>query len=246
MANFELFKDDILQIEGGYQDDPDDSGNYDSQGRLVGTKYGISARRLEDYRGRSITVYEMKNLTVNEAVQIYKKHYWDKHRLNDFQDQDVAELVCDGVIHHGPGGRNASGGITILQQSLNAMGESLSVDGIVGSKTLAAVDRQIAKDKPKLYNSIRSNRLELFDVIVANNPSKAKFLLGWQNRINNYFPALSAEDQSSISPKPEVYYYATGIKDVVRSSSARAEWLWVLFTLFLIAIGVFSFRKMNQ
>lgn len=244
MANFDLFKGRILQIEGGYQDDPDDSGNYDSIGRLVGTNYGISAKRLEDYRGRSITVHEMKNLTVHEAVSIYKKFYWDKHRMGDFQDQDLSELVCDGIIHHGPGGRNQSGGVTILQKALNEMGESLTEDGIIGSETLAAVDRQTANNKPQLYNTIRFGRLELFDIIVANKPSKSKFLLGWQNRINNYFPALSEEDQSNISPKHQVYYYTTGIKDVGRSDSARREWAIILCVLILLIGGIYWYRRL--
>ena len=44
MANFNKAIDLILKNEGGYQAHPNDKGNYNSKGQLVGTKYGISGQ----------------------------------------------------------------------------------------------------------------------------------------------------------------------------------------------------------
>lgn len=62
-----------LKWEGGYTDDPNDRGNWTSGkvgvGELKGTKYGISAA--------SYPHLDIKNLTIDQAKEIYRKSYWE-------------------------------------------------------------------------------------------------------------------------------------------------------------------------
>lgn len=59
----------VLKFEGGLSLDPNDTGNY-YKGKLVGTKYGISAAV---WGGQ----YDIPNLTKEQALSIYKMAYWD-------------------------------------------------------------------------------------------------------------------------------------------------------------------------
>lgn len=73
MANF--YTDSlptILKDEGGYQNLSYDSANY-CDGKLIGTKYGISAIGYKGYYGVCPTVEQMKNLTTDQAAAIFKK-----------------------------------------------------------------------------------------------------------------------------------------------------------------------------
>lgn len=188
MASFTLFKSKILQIEGGYQSNPNDKGNYTSSGKLIGTNRGISAPRLEDWMGREPSIMDMKKLSKSTALKIYEKRYWDEHRLYEFDSQDLAEIVCDGIIQHGPGSRSKAGGITILQESLNVFSEELEEDGAIGPLTIEATNRQSELNGAALYNIYREKRIEYYHQIVNYDPNQLEFLNGWLNRMNRYYP----------------------------------------------------------
>lgn len=84
----------VLKFEGGLSLDPNDSGNY-YQGKLVGTKYGISARV---WGGQ----YDIPNLTKEQALAIYRKHYWEAvgaHRAA----WPYSLLLFDTAVQHGVG-----------------------------------------------------------------------------------------------------------------------------------------------
>ena len=57
MKNFEEIIEQVLEHEGGYVKDPKDLGGE--------TKYGITKRFYPDV--------DIKNLTIEQAVEIYKK-----------------------------------------------------------------------------------------------------------------------------------------------------------------------------
>ena len=66
MADFNKAHKYIIQEEGGYQDMPNDTGNY-TDGVLIGTNYGISADTLKSFLGRTPTKDEMKNLSFDDG-----------------------------------------------------------------------------------------------------------------------------------------------------------------------------------
>jgi lysozyme family protein len=59
--NFERAMDFVLKWEGGYVNDPNDPGGE--------TNFGISKRANPDV--------DIKNLTRDQAITIYRKRYWD-------------------------------------------------------------------------------------------------------------------------------------------------------------------------
>ncbi len=183
------FAGKILQIERGYNSNRNWQENY-LDDVFIGTKYGITPATLAHYLRRHPTQQEMKNLTKDVALDIYEQEYWDRYRLDEFDSHDLAEIVADGIIQHGPGDEGDTGGVTLLQQTLNDLGEDLEVDGILGSLTVAATNRQSKINGGLLYNLYRDSRLKYYEWLALQDPRKLSVLPGWKNRINNHFPEL--------------------------------------------------------
>lgn len=74
----------VLELEGGYVNDYDDPGG--------ATKYGISQR---SYPGLDI-----HNLTRAEAIQIYRRDYWEPV-TEVVADSRMRILVFDSAVNHG-------------------------------------------------------------------------------------------------------------------------------------------------
>jgi lysozyme family protein len=83
---------------------------------------------------------------------------------------------------------NPSAAAKTLQLTLNQRGYSLAPDGIMGSKTLAAVNVETAKDKTGLYNAYRAAWLSYLQSL-----GNATYTAGWTNRMDTFFPPLPGQ-----------------------------------------------------
>lgn len=73
----------------------------------------------------------------------------------------------------------ASGGYGIkLPQKILGV----AIDGIVGTKTIEAVNNQ---DPKELFEAIKAERIAYIDRIIQARPANKKFRNGWINRIND-------------------------------------------------------------
>ena len=57
----------------------------------------------------------------------------------------------------------------------------VDADGVVGTKTLAAINGQ---DPETLFKALKARREQHFRNIAANNPSSQQFLTGWLRRLD--------------------------------------------------------------
>jgi type VI secretion system secreted protein VgrG len=200
MASFDVAAPKVLKLEGGYQDNKYDLGNYVCRGGawakkpypytcsdgsepvLIGTKYGIAAPTLYKYLGRMPSVQEMKNLDKADAYRIYGMGYWEPLKADRINNQQIAEIFFDAAIHIG-----TTGAIRLMQQVLN-----VAVDGIVGSQTLGAINSFNGK---ALFEAYKEARKDYYDRVIANNPANEVFRQGWYNRLKKFtyvtFPIAS-------------------------------------------------------
>lgn len=165
---------DVIATEGGYVNDPNDSGGE--------TKYGITkaTAKANGYFGN------MKDLPRDVAFEIYRRRYVVAPGFDKVIDLDAAvgaELVDTGV-NMGP-----SWAAKFLQRSLNALsGAGLVVDGAVGKRTITALTEYIAYRKApgikvllKMLNSLQCAR---YIELVESNQKNRTFIYGWiANRV---------------------------------------------------------------
>lgn len=118
--------------EGKYSADKADTGNY-LNGKLVGTKYGITGRTLASHRGvANLSAADVKALSLNEAESIYRKSYW-RQSGGDLLPVGVDYAAFDFGVNSGP-----SRAVKTLQAVVGLTGTD--VDGVVGGQTVSAVN----------------------------------------------------------------------------------------------------------
>ncbi len=182
MANFNLFKTNLLEAEGGYQKNPTDwRGNTNSKGVLVGTNRGISAPQYEDWIKRVPTEQDMRNITKAEALQIYEKIYWNKLvKAPKINSQAIAETLTDMVIN-----AKSKGG-KIMQQTLNdSFGFHLVEDNIIGNKTIKAINSVSEKKLFQAYTTARNNYYE--NVKNWDFNLYKTYIRGWKKRVSKLY-----------------------------------------------------------
>ena len=163
MANSKILEPFILKWEGGFVYDKDDLGGE--------TNMGVTLATYRSVFGSKKTAKDLKRMTMVQWGVIFKKFYWDKWKADDINDQNVANILVDWLWCSG------SYGIKIPQRVLG-----VSADGIVGSKTIAAIN---ARDGRELFDTIKQERKDYIDRICQTRPQNKKFKKGWLNRINS-------------------------------------------------------------
>lgn len=163
MADYRKLKPFILRWEGGYINDHADLGKQ--------TNKGVTLSTYRSVFGKNKTVSDLKKITDEQWEFIFKKFYWDKWEADNINDQNVANILVDWIWCSG------SYGIKIPQRVLG-----VSSDGIVGSKTIAAIN---ARDGRELFDTIKQERKDYIDRICQTRPQNRKFKNGWLNRINS-------------------------------------------------------------
>ena len=166
MAAFESLFPHILKSEGVvFENDPVDTAG--------ATKFGLITDDLKVYyKDQSKNWEDVKALTQDEAYKIYKKLYWDAFKADEIKNDSLAHFIVDGAINQGKG--------TITKYIQQVCG--INDDGIFGSGSLAAVN---AHDPKALFDGIKQKRHDKYHRIVEKNPSQAKFIKGWMNRLNS-------------------------------------------------------------
>ena len=174
------------RIIAGYQDLYNDKGNWSSNqvgvGTLIGTNRSIAAPTLIAWRGRMVSKAEMENLSIGEAMQIYKIHYWDKIQGDLIQSQAIADILADM--------KSSAGGNAVkeMQGTLNDFGERLSVDGAFGLASLRALNRQIMRTgQARIFNAFRDRMIAYYKRI--NNPYEKQLI----NSLNRDYPPMKSD-----------------------------------------------------
>lgn len=162
----------IEKWEGGFVNDPDDPGG--------ATNFGITQAVLAQWRGRPVTIQDVRDLTRAEAQRIFHARYWRPMRCDELPFP-AALMSYNCGVNSGPG---RSG--RLLQAALNKQGKSLSVDGSIGDLTIAAA---AAADQALLVRDYR----DAYEAFYRALPIWWKFGKGWMNRLNEVSgAALSA------------------------------------------------------
>ena len=169
MANVNKLAPWILKWEGGFVNDPDDLGGATNMGVTIGTWKSFGYDNDGD---GDIDVDDLHLLTREDVVnRVLKPHYWDRWKADLIKSQSVANILVDWLWASG------AHGIKIPQRLLG-----VAVDGIVGPKTIAAVN---ARNPRELFDMLKIARFDFIEDICRKRPANNKFKRGWMNRIND-------------------------------------------------------------
>ncbi len=175
-CNKEDIINEIIKIEGGYVNDPDDSGGE--------TKYGITIKvaRANGYKGSMI------DMPRGVAFNIYAEEFWDSVRADDLLNisELVAEEVVDTSVNMGP-----SRAGRFLQRSLNVLNrrgklyDDILVDGSIGSATLAALEGYLKyRDTTTLVKALNGLQVTFCIELSERREKDENFIYGWlRNRV---------------------------------------------------------------
>ena len=193
MADFTAAYDKTMGNEGGWQNNPQDTGN-DKTGR--GTYKGIASAMQPNWKGWATVEaaigqlapqppYDTKpyfawvkrlngilaaDTDLQQKVRdFYRASFWDVNRLSDLASQAVADKVFDSGVNQGTGTA-----AKILQKCLG-----VKVDGSIGPLTITAANK---RDGAELAEAFRAARIENYQNLVKEKPKYAQFLDTWLER----------------------------------------------------------------
>lgn len=163
MADFSIVLPHILKEEGGFVNHPLDPGGM--------TNKGITKKTYERFLGRSVTEYEMKNLTDQQAGQVYREFFWNVIKGDDLP-KGIDLCIMDFAVNSGPK-------VAIFHvQEHYLINEKM--DGILGAKTLSKLKGIPHEDREDFitdYCEARHNYL-------MDLPTYKTFGRGWARRVN--------------------------------------------------------------
>jgi lysozyme family protein len=156
---------EIVRREGGYVNDPDDPGGATKYGVTIGTMRRLGLDLTKDGK---VTAADVNVLTVPQAVEIFKKHYFIKPRINLLPDAMQAS-VFDMQVNSG------ANAIKVLQKLAVKFGEDVIPDGVLGPQSLAAVRRVWAKAPDHLVDAYGIERRNYYYRLADRRPVLRKY-----------------------------------------------------------------------
>jgi lysozyme family protein len=142
----------VFRWEGFMSNDPADKGGL--------TKYGISKAAHPEV--------DVANLTRDEAVEIYRRNYWQKLGCDRLEPAQAIALF-DGAVQHGP--------TTAARMMQRAAG--VRDDGIIGPRSVLAINTAA---QAVLLERYISERIRFYHQITVARPENSRFVSGWINR----------------------------------------------------------------
>lgn len=147
--NFDQAFEKLIGHEGGYVNNPNDPGGE--------TKYGVSKRAYPNV--------DIKNLTLDQAKDIYRRDYWNPVNCDAMPDAVRFDLF-DASVNSG----NAQASKWLQQAA------GVTADGKIGPRTLAAVN---VTDGGVLHSKFNGYRLQF----MTDLTTWSSFGKGWARRI---------------------------------------------------------------
>lgn len=169
----------IIKVEGGYVDDPDDSGG--------ATNFGITEKVARDFGYTG----DMRDLPRNTAFNIYASRYWGPLQLSiiELMSSPVAEEMADTAVNQG-----VSRAARFLQRSLNVLNKKgtlypdLIVDGQLGQQSIRAFGDYLAyrgdEGETVLLRMLNSLQGAFYVELAERREKDESFIYGWfKNRV---------------------------------------------------------------
>jgi lysozyme family protein len=177
---------DIVDREGGYVNDPDDPGGPTNFGVTVHTMRRLGLDLTKDGQ---IDSSDVRVLTRAHAVSIFVEHYFRGPRI-DRLPVPLQPSVFDMYVN---AGANA---VKILQRLLCDMRIEVTIDGIIGPKTVTAARQAMDAAPDHLVDAYGIARRNYYYDLADRRPASRKYAMrrdggkgGWIKRAEEFVAA---------------------------------------------------------
>jgi lysozyme family protein len=182
VADFLTAYKKLDEVEGGYANDPADKGGE--------TIFGIARKFHPDWPGWTLLdvlkqapnfphIAEVNPELKGAAGVFYRQEYWNRLRGDDIPQQEIADYLFDTAVNFGLGQA-----VKFLQESLNEIATTLTVDGALGQATLSAIKALAGAPSTRLLliSRLEHRRLVHRVRVCAEDNTQWQFLYGWIKR----------------------------------------------------------------
>jgi len=163
--DFDFAFEAVIGHEGGFTKRRTDPGNWTGgrigAGRLLGTKYGISAA--------SYPRLDIPNLSLDDAKMIYREDYWNASGAN-ICPRGISYAVFDAGVNAG----------NLRARKWLQIAVGAYPDGIIGPKTRRAAEDRMLRDPLGVLEEFQSQRTWHHMKLDSMDD---EYGLGWSRRI---------------------------------------------------------------
>jgi len=165
MQNIDEIASEIVRREGGYVNDPDDLGGATNFGVTIHTMRRLGLDLTGDGK---VTAADVKALTIKQAIDIFKKYYYYRPKI-DHLPEPLQASVFDMQVN---AGGNA---IKILQRLLVKFGEDVTADGVLGPQSIQAAQNVWANAQEHLVDAYGIERCNYYYRLADRRPASRKY-----------------------------------------------------------------------
>jgi lysozyme family protein len=169
----------VLSAEGGYSNLSADRGGE--------TYKGITRKNFPSWKGWTI-IDQYKPLKHNQIINLplldeaikdfYYINFWLPLNLDSINPK-IAALTFDFAVNSG----TKTAARALQKVTKDTTGAKIIVDGVIGKKTIDAINQAPAK---KIFDALMQHRVNFYKTLVANDPSQSIFITGWLNRLSKF------------------------------------------------------------
>lgn len=171
MSKFDNAVKEIFLDEGGFIIDHAGPTNY---GVTLGFLKKQNAIDPDINGDGFIDEKDIREMTTGQAKVIYHKEWWEKYGYENIENQEIANKVFSLSINMGP-----STAHIVAQRALRASGYRVKEDGIIGQKTILAINNVTPR---LLLCCIRAEAAGYYRYLIAKKPAFKIYENGWLNR----------------------------------------------------------------
>jgi lysozyme family protein len=180
MTDLEKYSKFVLSWEGKFGKSLEDSASKKFcptpyKGVKYHTSHGITYTTWSNAYGTSKDK-EFFEMPTQMWWEIFKKRFYDKIKGDEFKTKPIAYLVTEIAWMSG-----VSEGGEHLQKALCNIGIKVTIDGVIGQKTIQATN---SADQKELFAELVEVRKKFY--IAISTGKNAKWLNGWMNRLNKF------------------------------------------------------------
>lgn len=170
----------VLEMEGGWSEDPYDPGGPTNQGITLGVYAAWKGATL-DATNTAALKEDLRRISPDTVRTIYRQRYWEPSGAGALS-KGLALMHFDAAVNHGVGAASR-----MLQEAAGA-----TIDGDLGPETRAAIARHTVRQLVSRYAEIRRARYRAL-------PHFWRFGKGWLRRADvTQERALAAAQHTSV------------------------------------------------